>query len=373
MPTFSERIADARRILVVNPKGIGDVIHSLPVAALLKRSVPDAQIDFLGSSHAAALFDTVPFVSEVFSDALYPRPKTRLEQYRRRLRNAWGIRGRGYDAIVNLKPLDSTAGQVILSGARSKLAIRCMYARVKQRWLYDTVIDTRWRNQPCYRFLLESMAEAGFAIDGLHVGPGLLDLSAQALPAELEGRPYLHVSPFTSNVSRQLVPDETRRLLRALLEHYPRHTLAISCAAAPRELEELRTLLPPDAGERVQVYPGTLSLAQLAAVLAGADAHLGPDTGSLHLAWLAGARTVSWYLNHESLTGWVPYGPQHRVLLSLREQARCDGTPGTPKDNPMRAIKTPHIIDALDELLGAPLPPREQWWGSGEIGFRVVY
>ncbi|MGH7290928.1 MAG: hypothetical protein ACREJT_06940, partial [Myxococcota bacterium] len=60
-------------------------------------------------------------------------------------------------------------------------------------------------------------------------------------------------------------------------------------------------------------------------------------------------------------------------LLSLREQARCDGTPGTPKDNPMRAIKTPHIIDALDELLGAPLPPREQWWGSGEIGFRVVY
>ncbi|MGH7290927.1 MAG: glycosyltransferase family 9 protein, partial [Myxococcota bacterium] len=334
MPTFRDQLVRPRRILLVNPMGLGDIIHSLPAAALIQRTFPDAQVDFLGSSHSESLFAAVPYVHTVFSVPSYPRPKSRLELYLRRLKTAWRIRRAGYDAVINLKPIDSTAGQLLLSGARRKLAVRCLYARITHGWLYDAVIERRWRNQPCWRFIVDALAEAGFAADGAGLGPQLLDLLGQSLPAELQGRRYFHVSVFASAVSRQLAPEETRRLLELLLERYPQHGLVLSCSAAPRELEEIRALLPVQAGERVHLYPGTLSLAQLAAVQAGADAHLGPDTGSLHLAWLAGARTVSWYLNHESLLGWVPYGPQHRVLLSLREQARNDGTARAPEHNP---------------------------------------
>jgi ADP-heptose:LPS heptosyltransferase len=35
---------------VVNPRGLGDVIHSLPVAAMLKRTLPHAQVDLLVSA-----------------------------------------------------------------------------------------------------------------------------------------------------------------------------------------------------------------------------------------------------------------------------------------------------------------------------------
>ncbi|MFT4047678.1 MAG: glycosyltransferase family 9 protein [Solimonas sp.] len=372
MPTFRDQLVSPRRILLANPAGLGDIIHTLPVAALLKRSYPDAQIDFLASAHAESLFTAVPYVHEVFSVPVYPRPKSRLELNVQRLKTAWRVRGAGYDAIINFKSIESTAVHVLLSGARRKFAVRSMCRRLERRWMYDAIVDRRWQNQPCWRYLCEALDEAGFAAADAALKPALLDLSRESLPPELQGRRYFHVSVFASKVSRQLAPEETRRLLLLLLERYPEHLLVLSCSAAPREVEEIRTLLPAHAGARVQLYPGDLSLARLAAVLAGADAHLGPDTGSLHLAWLAGARTVSWYLNHETLTAWAPYGPQHRVLLSLREQARDGGTGKAPVQHPIRAIRAEHVVEALDELLHATLPPREQWWGSDDIVFRMV-
>ncbi|HVO22436.1 MAG TPA: glycosyltransferase family 9 protein [Candidatus Margulisiibacteriota bacterium] len=372
MAPFASKIQSARRILVVNPRGLGDIIHSLPVVAMLRRTLSHAQVDLLASAHSEDLFAIVPSVRQVLTTPFYPRPNTKLQRYRQRLKVAWRIRKNGYDAIINLQAIESTSMMIALSRAPYKLALRGMLSPIAMPWLYSDVVDQRWRNQSAYRFMLESIAAAGFAVGGCHLGPELVDLSRQQMPDSICA-PFFHFSPFTSRTSRQLPCIESQALVTGLLQRYPTHQLVVSCAAAPREAGQIHSMLPAAPAGRIKVFAGTLSLGQLGLVMAHADAHIGPDTGSLHLAWLAGAKTVSWFLNHESLLAWVPYGPQHRILLSLREQVRIGDKAREAEPVPVQCIKAAHILEEVDRLLSAPLPPREQWWSSDQLGFRCIY
>ncbi|MGH8462343.1 MAG: glycosyltransferase family 9 protein [Stenotrophobium sp.] len=369
MATFRDKIVGAKKVLLINPRGLGDVIHSLPVAAMLRKYLPDACIDFLASDHSKELFNIIPCVDVVLTVPSYPRPKSKTELYGRRIKVAWRIATSGYDAIVNLKPLDSTAALICMSLARNKLATRDLYTKTKFRWMYSDIVDNCWQNQSCYRFQLDSMATAGFDTSECNLGPELVDLSEIQLPPSII-RPYFHISLFASKESRQLPAVEAKALIMGLLERYPSHQLVISCSSVKRELGEIEEYLPKGSSERIKIFAGTLDTSQLAGVIARSDAHIGPDTGSVHLAWLVGAKSVSWYLNHESLMAWVPYGPQHRVLLSTREQARIGDLEGDPRR--IQAIKASYVLEELDTLLTNPLPPKAAWPGSDHIGFRYI-
>lgn len=370
--TFKDKIAAARKILLVNPRGLGDIIHSLPLAAMLKQTVPAAQIDMLVSSHSESLFPIVPYVGDVFSVPHYPRARNRWERYQRRLKVGWKVRRKAYDAIINLQAIDSTLATIALSRARHRLALRNMSMPVGMPWYYTDVVDRRWANQSAYQFMLDSMTQAGFETAGWHLGPHLLNLSSQQLPAGVR-EPFFHFSPFTSKTSRQLPIAEAQAMITGLLQRYPQHQLLVSCAAVRREVDEIHAMIPPPLAGRVQVFAGSLDLAQLALVLSRAEAHLGPDTGSLHLAWLSGAKTVSWFLNHESMLAWVPYGPQHRILLSLREQVRIDSNEFGTDSMPIQYIKSQHVLAAVEELQSAQLPLPSTWATSTELGFRCIF
>jgi ADP-heptose:LPS heptosyltransferase len=369
---FKHKIEDATSILVVNPRGLGDVIHSLPVAAMLKRTLPHAQVDLLVSTYSEDLFAIVPFVRRVLSVTFRPRPTSKVRRYGRRLKTAWRVRQNGYDAIINLQAIDSTSTVIALSRAPYKLAVRSIYSTIGMPWIYTDVVDRAWRNQSAHRFKLEALGDAGFAVDGWHLGPKLIDFGGQQTPQGVT-TPFFHFSPCAAKTSRQLPSVESRALITNLLRRYPTHQVVLSCSAARREVDEIRSMIMGPMTDRIKVFAGTLTLAQLAVLLAHADAHIGPDTGSLHLAWLVGAKTVSWFLNHESVLAWVPYGPQHRVLLSLREQVRIGDNSPEAETVPIQAIKVAHILEALDDLLQTSLPAREQWWSSSHLGFRCIY
>lgn len=369
MSSFKEKIAGSRKILVCNPTGLGDVVHTLPAARLIKNLHPDAQVDFLASAHAQDLFSLVPWIGRVFAVPEYPRPRSKLELYLRRLNVARDIRRERYDAIINFRAVDKTAMMVLMSGAQHRLALRWIRHRPDDwRFFYTDEVNRRWRNEASCDFMLASLADAGFQTEGYALGPQLLDFGRRATPAGMQP-PYFHLSLFTSKESRQLKPEESRALIAGLLERYPGHRLVISCSAAPREVQEIQSLLPSGERERVTVCAGTLSTSELTLLMRDADAHIGPETGSLPLAWLAGCRTVSWFLNHETLVAWVPRGPQHRVIVSVCEQARLD-SPGVSR--PLQNIGAAHVLEALEDLLQGPRSA-EQKCASQAIHFRFVY
>jgi len=59
------RLDGARRILLIKPSALGDVVHALPVAATLKRRYPTIPLDWLVEEEAADIVRGHPAVTEV--------------------------------------------------------------------------------------------------------------------------------------------------------------------------------------------------------------------------------------------------------------------------------------------------------------------
>src|SRR6185503_11793944 len=53
------------RILIVKLSSIGDVVHTLPAAALLRRALPDARIIWVVERAARAIIEGSPVIDEV--------------------------------------------------------------------------------------------------------------------------------------------------------------------------------------------------------------------------------------------------------------------------------------------------------------------
>ena len=54
-----------RRILLIKPSAIGDVVHTLPILALLRRRWPEAHIAWLLTPACAGLLEAHPLLNEV--------------------------------------------------------------------------------------------------------------------------------------------------------------------------------------------------------------------------------------------------------------------------------------------------------------------
>jgi ADP-heptose:LPS heptosyltransferase len=144
---------------------------------------------------------------------------------------------------------------------------------------------------------------------------------AAGIDAGDEGR-YLHVSPCTTAVARELPAPQLARLIERVCAAYPELNVALSCADNARErsrLAEIGSLLsrPP-----WKTFAGTLDIATLAAVIETAALHLSGDTGSLHLAMMTGTPAFAWFRHHKGEREWIPHGAQYRVLIGPDSEPR---------------------------------------------------
>lgn len=96
-----------RRVLVIKPSAIGDVVHALPVLNLLRRHWPGAEISWLVTPACAGLLDGHPMLHDVirFDRKAYGRswrsPKTLLALFA----FARDLRRRAFDLVIDLQGL----------------------------------------------------------------------------------------------------------------------------------------------------------------------------------------------------------------------------------------------------------------------------
>jgi ADP-heptose:LPS heptosyltransferase len=92
-----------------------------------------------------------------------------------------------------------------------------------------------------------------------------------------------------------------------------------------------------------KVFAGGLNLVQLAAVIQYSTAHLCGDTGTLHLALMTGAPSVSWFRPGPGIRTWAPAGNRHRTVV---------GTADT-QGGALRGVDTSELVRSVAEVLGA--------------------
>lgn len=113
-------------ILIVKLSAIGDVIHTLPSLAALRRCYPDADISWVVEEAAADLLADHPALNRVIvsgrkrwiREIRHGRIAAPLQEMRAFLRE---LRGRRYDLVIDFHGLLKSAVIVLLSGGKRKL------------------------------------------------------------------------------------------------------------------------------------------------------------------------------------------------------------------------------------------------------------
>jgi heptosyltransferase-1/heptosyltransferase-2 len=310
-PDFHSRTRHARKILVVDIGGLGDVVHALPSLWAIRQSYPQAALHCVVRGHLVALLRIAPWI-----DHVWPYHGKKKQVANHDVKMAGVIRAQRYDLSINLMGSNRSCIISRVTGARHRLGRRpAEDDRNGWRWLNTEVMDYPYRQEQRYLQKWKCLAQAGI-IDTTPCFPIVADLAP--LPPGIEpadkGR-YLHLSPGTSDALRELPTAQLAELLVLLKQVFPTLGIVLSGADNPRERAGFDALLGQLPFQPWRVYNGSLDAAELFAVVRDAALHLSGDTGTMHLAWLAGTPSVSWFRSCSS-PEWQPQGERHVSLFA---------------------------------------------------------
>jgi ADP-heptose:LPS heptosyltransferase len=190
---------------------------------------------------------------------------------------------------------------------------------------------------------------------GYRLPPGddaRLAIRSHAIPAAPPLQPpYVVVHPGASVPARAWPPRRHAELVAALAERGRR--VAVTGSG---DEQALTALVAGPPGAPVTDLGGRLSLAELAGVLARAEAVVVGNTGPAHLAAAVGTPVVSLFAPTVPATRWRPWGVP--VALLGRQDAPCAGSRaracpvlGHPC---LESVTTDEVLAAVDALAARP-------------------
>lgn len=337
--------ATPRKVLVMELAGLGDNVHLIPALGALRNHWPQAEIHVMANAHVSDVFALTPWIARTWAYPGSPRPGVRgnIAVVRK-------LRAEGFDFVINTNGSDRSSLLTWASGAPLRIS-RTPEDGGPLGWamLFTRTITQPHYEEPMYlqkwKFMHAVLAnlpgEGPGAIPALTIAIDPALRRGAGIEAEDEGR-YIHVSPFTTAVARELPLEQVAALVAGLRERHPHLRMVLSCSANKRETEGMDALLPLLHEPPWKVFRGTLDIPALAAVIEKAALAFSGDTGSLHLAMMSGAPAVAWFRTHRGEREWIPLQPQYRVLIA-------EG--GAP--DALHGISTDELLGAAGELLEA--------------------
>jgi heptosyltransferase-3 len=280
-----------RKLIIIRPDRLGDLILSLPVAKALKDKYPDCHLSYLAAPGPAGIAPMVNYIDSWIIDKGKNDRLTALE-FTQILRQG------GFDHFIELKPSWRTA----LAGYLAGIPIRIGTSRRFYSIFYNKRLNLHRRNSGRHQTDLDLALLRPMSIDQAGALP-CLDLpdAFKKEAEELVGasiKEYIVIHPGSGGSSPNWPIGNYRELAQLIL----------------KETEVIITGLEAD----IDGFDGCLNLGgktnlrQLAAILGGARAFISGSTGPLHLADSLGVKCVSFFVDRADI-GPIRWGPRRNM------------------------------------------------------------
>jgi len=297
------------RLLVIKTSSLGDVLHTLPAVTDAAACIRNLEIDWLVEENYAVIPNWHPAVNRVIPVALRRWRRGWNRQLPGELKSLFGqLRLQRYDRIIDAQGLLKSA----LLGVTAKGPVygldRHSIREPVANLFYRKKFSVSWHSTAVQRLrLLFSQALDYPLPDGI-ADYGFEHTAFPALPAGLDNSPGIVLLHGTTWPTKRWPLPHWQTLAGLLTEAgYP-----VFCAWG--NAAEHQVSLAIRANNPGITVLESLSLGQLARVLAQSTAVVAVDTGPGHLAAAVGTPCVSLYLATDpQRTGTVGHAQQHLV------------------------------------------------------------
>jgi lipopolysaccharide heptosyltransferase I len=296
-----------KRLLVVRLGSFGDLIHTLPAVAAIRRGQPpDLEIDWLVDAAHAGFLALVPAITNVVTLA---GRSTRAWLEARR-----ALKARRYDAAADFQGLIKSAALARLSGAARVIGFdRPSLREPAAAVFYSERVTVGERGHVIEKNL---RLAAGL---GARAGPLEFPIAqvesptARAAQAAAAG-PYALLNPGAAWPNKRWPPDRLAAVAVLLRE---RHGLASIVLWGPGEVDAAQRVVAQSAGA-ARLAPET-TWTDVLALARGARLIVSGDTGPLHLAAAVGVPAVAVF----GPTNPGRNGPWVEADVSISRYDRC--------------------------------------------------
>jgi len=310
-------------ILIVKLSAIGDVIHTLPSLAELRRLYPEAHITWVVEEAAADLVKNHPSLDSVliskrkswirdFQSGRFKQPLQEILAFIKTLQQ------RRYDLVIDFHGLFKSSIIVWLSGGKRKLGYDS-WQELSGLFLNERIPEDmnkhavdRYLDFPRYlgaqtesvQFVLPLNKEAEERAQGL------------LRKHNLEDKKFVAVNPVALWETKLWNNEKFARLADRI--HQELHMKVVFTG---REKEPLRDITSRMTSEGINLG-GTTTLLELASVYKKAKVVITTDSGPMHLAAAVGTPVVALFGPTDPVrTG--PYGTRHEVIRAHMECSPC--------------------------------------------------
>lgn len=340
-----------KRVLIIKPSSLGDVIHASPILPALRALLPDAHVSWVVNSSLRSLLENRPDLDEVIAydkgaSGITARGLLGVSKL------CAGLAKRRFDLTIDLQGLLRSG--LMTAAARSPVRVGLEDAREGARFFYThRVSASRTSVHAVDRVMLVAEAlGAPSSRPEFHLPIGEQDdqWARRALEGLSGSGPRLIFNMGARWESKRWPVEHFAEIARRAVSEFGAGVVAVGA----REDRPLAEALQRDLGAiPVLDLSGRTNLLQLAALARRADLFLSNDTGPIHLAAAVGAPVVGVYTSTDpSLTG--PYGSnavavQNSAPRSARHYKKRDRSDRRSEITPDRVwyIVKPRLCRAM--------------------------
>ncbi len=319
---------DLQRILLIRTDRIGDVVLTAPMASILKREYPQAEIVFMARRYTAAILEYHRDIDHV----LVYDPEGKHRGWKGHLALAGELQSWHFDIAFLFYPTFPLAWSLFQAGIPRRVAMGFRwYAPLFINWKVYEHRKHSIKHELEYNLgLLEKFVEhrPGEIAFHFQIPRSMATWREEFLQRLGIGGDYAILHPGNGGSAPNLSVKQYQHLLRELLD---KTTMVVFLTGSPEEKILGDQILTGIDTMRVYDLIGKLSLKELIACIAGARLFLSSSTGPLHIANAFGIPVLAFYCPAVSCSPrrWGPYHQMNWVLTpdvspcKLCQPARC--------------------------------------------------
>ncbi len=305
------------KVLILKPSSLGDVVHALPVARMLKRHLPSSEIFWWIDAGLAPLLQSDPDLTGVveFQRQRWRSPLRWMEA----LRSLWSIRSHRFDLAIDLQALARSAVVAWLSGARRVIGLGD--PREGAPTFHDSSIPRPSYNTHAVDWYLEVLRLTGTPLRWDFEWLPRSDSVRTSIHRrwQVEDSPWILLQPGARWPNKRWPEENFRDLITALGQKYPRVRFGILGSAAESTLGQSLAAAVPG---RCLDLTGKTSLPEMIEWIRAAKLLISNDSGPMHIAAAVGTPVAAVFGPTEpSRTG--PYRQWEGVLQKSLECVPC--------------------------------------------------